>query len=125
LTAEERQFMEKHPRMGARILEPIGAYAEVIPIVLQHHENFDGSGYPDGLSGKTISLGARIFAVADRFEALTSDRPYRKALNLKRTIKYIKDRAGTEFDPQIVKAFLKVMAREEMAQEEKKQEGRK
>ncbi len=118
LTAEEKQLMEKHPSIGARILEPIGAYAEVIPIVLQHHESFDGSGYPDGLSGGDISLGARIFAVADRFEALTSDRPYRKALNLKRTIKYIKDRAGTEFDPKIVKAFLKVMA-----QEEKKQEG--
>ncbi|NIM89949.1 MAG: HD domain-containing protein [Candidatus Aminicenantes bacterium] len=118
LTAEERNFMDKHPSMGARILEPIDAYAEVIPIVLQHHESFDGTGYPDGLSGEDISLGARIFAVADRFEALTSDRPYRKALNLKRTIKYIKDRAGTEFDPKIVNAFLKVMA-----QEEKKQEG--
>ena len=120
LTAEERQFMQKHPSIGARILEPIGAYAEVIPIVLQHHESFDGSGYPDGLSGKAISLGARIFALADRFEALTSDRPYRKALNVKHTIKYIKERAGTEFDPKIVKAFLKVMA-----QEEKKQEGYK
>jgi len=118
LTAEERQFMQKHPSMGVRILEPIGAYAEVIPIVLQHHESFDGSGYPDGLSGKAISLGARIFALADRFEALTSDRPYRKALTLKRTIKYIEDRTGTEFDPKIVKAFLKVMT-----QEEKKQEG--
>jgi putative nucleotidyltransferase with HDIG domain len=118
LTVQERQLMQKHPSMGARILEPIGAYAEVLPIVLQHHESFDGSGYPDGLSGKAISLGARIFALADRFEALTSDRPYRKALTLKRTIKYIKDRAGTEFDPKIVKAFLKAMT-----QEEKKQEG--
>jgi putative nucleotidyltransferase with HDIG domain len=120
LTAEERELMEAHVTVGARILEPIGAYAEVIPIVLQHHESYDGSGYPKGLKGKGISLGARIFALADRFDALTSDRPYRKALNLKRTIKYIKDRAGTEFDPKAVKAFLKVMA-----QEEKKQEGRK
>jgi putative nucleotidyltransferase with HDIG domain len=113
LTAEERQFMQNHPSMGARILEPISAYAEVIPIVLQHHESFDGSGYPDGLSGRAISFGARILALADRFEALTSDRPYRKALNLKRTIEYIRDRAGSEFDPKIVKAFLKVMAQEE------------
>lgn len=120
LTAEERELMEAHVTVGARILEPIGAYAEIIPIVLQHHESYDGSGYPKGLSGKDISLGARIFALADRFDALTSDRPYRKALNLKRTIKYIKDRAGTEFDPKAVKAFLKVMA-----QEEKKQEGGK
>jgi len=120
LTSEEKEFMEKHVTVGARILEPIGAYAEVIPIVLQHHECYDGSGYPDGLKGKGISLGGRIFAVADRFEALTSDRPYRKALSLKHTIKYIQDRAGTEFDPKAVKAFLKVMA-----QEKKKQEARK
>jgi len=119
LTTEERQFMQTHASLGARILEPIGAYADVIPIVLQHHESYDGTGYPDGLSGKAISLGARIFALADRFEALTSDRPYRKALNLTRTVKYIKDRSGTEFDPKVVKAFSKVMA-----QEEKMQEGR-
>ena len=120
LTAEEKQLMEKHASVGARILEPIGAYAEVIPIVLQHHECYDGSGYPDGLRGKEISLGARIFALADRFEALTSDRPYRKALDLKRTITYIKDRDGTEFDPKVVKAFLKVID-----QNKKSREGRK
>ncbi|KPK78604.1 MAG: hypothetical protein AMJ89_01100, partial [candidate division Zixibacteria bacterium SM23_73] len=71
-------------------------------------------------SGKDISLGARIFALADRFEALTSDRPYRKALDLKRTIKYIKDREGTEFDPKVVKAFLKVIDQNKRSQEVRK-----
>jgi putative nucleotidyltransferase with HDIG domain len=113
LTDEERQIMNGHVTMGARILEPIAAYAKIIPIVLQHHECFDGSGYPDGLAGEAIDFGARIFALADRFEALTSERPYRKALHHKRAAQYIKKRAGTEFDPKVVKAFLEFMAEEE------------
>jgi putative nucleotidyltransferase with HDIG domain len=113
LTEEERQTMNRHATLGARILEPIAAYAKIIPIVLQHHECFDGSGYPDGLAGEAISLGARVFAVADRFEALTSERPYRKALHHKRAAQYIKKRAGTEFDPKVVRAFLEFMAEEE------------
>lgn len=113
LTDEERQMMNRHVTMGARILEPIAAYAKVIPIVLQHHECFDGKGYPDGLAGEAISLGARIFAVADRFEALTSERPYRKALHHKHAVQYIKKRAGTEFDPKVVQAFLESLAEEE------------
>jgi putative nucleotidyltransferase with HDIG domain len=113
LTDEERQMMNRHVTIGARILEPIAAYAKIIPIVLQHHECFDGNGYPDGLAGEAISLGARIFAVADRFEALTSERPYRKALHHKRAAQYIKKRAGIEFDPIVVQAFLEFMAEEE------------
>ena len=108
--------MNEHARLGATILSPIAAYADVIPIVLQHHEHFDGSGYPDGLAGEDISLGARILAVADRFEALTADRPYRKALDYKKAAEYIKEREGGEFDPKVVQAFLEVMEQAEGVQ---------
>ena len=120
LKAEEKQVMDNHVRLGARILEPIAAYAEVIPIVLQHHESFDGTGYPDGLKGETISLNARIFSAADRFEALTSDRPYRKALQRKQAIELIKKGKGRDFDPEVVEAFLKIMAEEEKKKEKKR-----
>jgi len=113
LTAEERQLMQKHVRLGARILEPITAFAEVIPIVLQHHERFDGRGYPEGLAGEAINFNARIFAVADYFEAITSKRPYRKALERQSAIKFIKQRAGSEFDPKVVQAFLEAIIQEE------------
>ncbi len=112
LTEKEKEMMDRHPLLGARILEPIAAYAEAIPVVLQHHERYDGKGYPNGLAGEAISLKARIFALADTFEALTSDRPYRKALHLRRAAQYIKKRAGTEFDPKVVHAFLEFMAGE-------------
>lgn len=111
LTPKELELMHKHPSMGARILEPIAAYSEVIPIVLQHHEFYNGSGYPNGLMGEAISQGARIFIVADTYDALISDRPYRKALDRKSAIKYIKEEAGTRFDPRVVEAFLDVMAK--------------
>jgi putative nucleotidyltransferase with HDIG domain len=113
LTPQEERIMREHVRFGARILEPIAAYAEVIPIVLQHHERFDGMGYPDGLAGEAISLGARIFAVADCFDALTADRPYRRSLGRKRAIEMIKQESGHQFDPKIVKTFLMVIAQEE------------
>jgi putative nucleotidyltransferase with HDIG domain len=112
LTDGERRLMQEHVRLGVRILEPITAYAEVIPIVFQHHEHFNGRGYPDGLAGGTISLGARIFAVADSFDALTSDRPYRQAMDHRYAIELIRQGAGSQFDPDIVQAFLEVMARQ-------------
>ncbi len=112
LTEQEASIMREHPRKGARILEPIPAYAEVIPIVLQHHEWFDGTGYPDGLAGEAISLGGRIFAVADVYDALTSDRPYRSGLDPERAIESIKQGAGRQFDPRVVEVFLEVMAEE-------------
>jgi len=112
LTVEESEVMRRHVRIGARILEPVAAYAHVIPIILQHHEWFDGSGYPDGLSGEAISLGGRIFAVADCFDALTSDRPYRGGLGRERAIEMIKEGAGGQFDPKVVQAFLSLMGQE-------------
>jgi putative nucleotidyltransferase with HDIG domain len=109
MTDEEFQLIREHPSKGARILEPIAAYAHIIPMVVQHHEKFNGKGYPDGIAGKEISLGGRILAVADVFDALISDRPYRKGMGLERTISIIKEDSGTHFDPKVVQAFLKIM----------------
>ncbi len=109
LNPEEKKDMQKHVILGARILEPIPAYSEILPIVRQHHENFDGTGYTEGLAGNDICLYARILALADRFEAMTSDRPYRKALSQKKALEFIKKQAGKEFDPKVVKAFLEVV----------------
>lgn len=112
LSEEELRLMREHVRIGARILEPIPGFADVIPIVLQHHEWFDGSGYPDGLTGEAISLHARIFAVADCYDALSSTRPYRPGLDLDRVIQFVKERAGSQFDPKVVEALLEVLAQE-------------
>ncbi len=89
-----------------RILEPISAYEDVLPIVSQHHEKFNGKGYPYGLSGEDISLGARILAVADVYDAVVSDRPYRDGWVEEKAIKMITGEAGSHFDPKVVKAFL-------------------
>ncbi len=112
LTKKEERLMREHVHLGVRILEPITAYAEVVPMVLHHHEYFNGEGYPDGLAGKAISLGGRIFAVADSFDALTSDRPYRRALKRAYAIETIKQGSGIQYDPDIVRVFLEVMAQE-------------
>jgi putative nucleotidyltransferase with HDIG domain len=109
LSPEERADIEKHIILGARILEPISAYSEILPIIEQHHENFDGTGYTAGLAGNEICLNARILALADRFEAMTSDRPYRKALSQKDAIEILKNQAGKGLDPEVVKAFLKIV----------------
>jgi putative nucleotidyltransferase with HDIG domain len=109
LNPEERRVMREHSRLGASILEPIAAYAEVIPIVRQHHECFDGTGYPEGLTGEAISLGARIFAVADVYDALGSDRPYRAGIPPAQVREYIRKESGRQFDPRVVEAFLRVM----------------
>ena len=112
LTEKERDFIREHVRWGARILEPIAAFADILPIVLQHHEHFDGSGYPEGLAGEAIHLNARIFAVADTFDALTSHRPYREAMSTEQAIEIITKRSGSQFDPKVVRAFLDIIAEE-------------
>jgi len=109
LTPEELKTMRDHVRLGAHILEPIPGFAEILPIVLQHHEWVDGSGYPEGLAGEAISLDARIFSVADCFDALASDRPYRAGLPREHVIGMIKEGSGRQFDPKAVQAFLNVM----------------
>jgi HD-GYP domain-containing protein (c-di-GMP phosphodiesterase class II)/HAMP domain-containing protein len=110
LTPEEFAVMKEHPRTGARILEPIPEYGHLIPIVLQHHEWFNGKGYPFGLAGEAIDLSARVLAVADVYDALTSKRPYREALSHERAISIIADHNGTQFDPQVVDAFFMMLA---------------
>ncbi len=110
--------MREHVQVGLRILEPIPGLSESLPIVAQHHEWFDGSGYPKGLSGMQISLYARIFAVADCYDAVTSDRPYRKGLPAEDAIDMVRKRAGTQFDPAVVATFLRVCAEDRMAEHE-------
>jgi len=118
LTAEEFRIMREHVATGARILEPIPGFAELIPIVLHHHERFDGSGYPDGLAGEAIHLNARIFAVADVYDAMISDRPYRKAWPPNHVVGLVCEKAGTHFDPRVVQAFLEVVTRQNVIGQE-------
>jgi len=102
LTHEEFEKMKIHPIVGADILERVSFPYPVAPIVRAHHEKWDGTGYPDGLKGEEIPIGARILSVADCLDALASDRPYRKALTLEEAVKHLVERAGTSFDPKVV-----------------------
>ncbi|MFA4981280.1 MAG: diguanylate cyclase [Candidatus Omnitrophota bacterium] len=109
LTKKEYEEIKRHPQIGVDIIRPIQFLHDVIPLILRHHERWDGKGYPDGLKGEEISVGGRIIAVADVYQALISDRPYRKAFSEKEAIKIIRKGAGTQFDPVVVGAFLKVI----------------
>jgi len=111
LTEEEYAVIKKHPSKGAMILEPISNLQKVIPIVSQHHERFDGKGYPNGLSGESISLHARILAVADVVDALVSDRPYRPGWSREKVLGYARENAGQQFDPKVVDAFFRIETR--------------
>jgi HD-GYP domain-containing protein (c-di-GMP phosphodiesterase class II) len=112
LTDQELALIRTHPAAGAKILEPIRAYSKIIPMVAQHHEHFNGKGYPLGIAGNAISLGARILAVADVYDALLSDRPYRRGWPKSRVLAYMTEQAGAQFDPVVVEAFLSLMAEE-------------
>ncbi len=106
LTPEEYEIIKSHPAMGKRILEPISFLRDVVPIVYHHHERYDGKGYPEGLAGEEIPLASRIMAVADTYDAMTSDRAYRKGLSEELAVAELKRCAGTQFDPECVEAFL-------------------
>ncbi len=106
LTEEEWEEMKKHPYIGYRILEDIEFLKGAVQIVYAHHERFDGRGYPRGLKGKEIPVGARLFAVADTLDAMTSDRPYRKAMPFETAREEIIRCSGTQFDPDVVEIFL-------------------
>ncbi len=110
LTEEEWRVFKSHPSKGRTILEPIRFLKEIIPIVYHHHERYDGKGYPEGKKGDEIPISARILAVADSFDAMTSTRAYREALSKEAAVKELKVNAGTQFDPGVVEAFLKVLA---------------
>lgn len=109
LNAQEWEIMRTHPEIGARIVEQVPFLSETLEIIRFHQERWDGSGYPLGLSGRDIPLLARIFAVADAFDALISDRPYRQGITETHAIEYIRSQSGILFDPQVVAAFEKLL----------------
>jgi putative nucleotidyltransferase with HDIG domain len=110
LTAEEWTIMRRHPQIAAEILQPISYLAPALPIPRFHHEKWDGSGYPDGLAGEAIPLAARLFAFADVYDALTSDRPYRCAWPQTDALEHIRKNSGIHFDPKIAPVFIQMMA---------------
>jgi HD-GYP domain-containing protein (c-di-GMP phosphodiesterase class II) len=110
LTREQMQRIRSHVTVGASMLKALGEMNPIVPLILHHHESWDGTGYPDGLKGEEIPLMSRILAVADAYDAMTSDRPYRRALSVTDTIDEIKRCSGVSFDPRVVEAFLEVLA---------------
>ncbi len=110
LDKAEWDEMKRHPEMGFRMLQHIRFLEPALDIVMSHQERYDGTGYPRGLKGEEIPLGARIFAVVDTFDAMTSDRPYRKALAIEDACREIRDWSGRQFDPDVAEAFLSVPA---------------
>lgn len=109
LTDEEFDLIKKHPHWGAEMIKTVEALQPVIPLLKHHHERYDGKGYPTGLKGSKIPLHARIMAVADSFDAMTSNRPYGTRKNVKEAVDELKSCAGTQFDPDIVKVFAEMM----------------
>jgi len=109
LTEEEFKIIKTHPEISARILAPVEFKSTVIPAVLHHHEHYNGRGYPDNLKGEQIPFEARIMAVADSYDAMTTNRPYRPPRDISWARQELARCAGSQFDPQIVKAFLKVL----------------
>lgn len=111
LAPEEFDHIKTHPLLAETILQPIKPLRSLIPIVKHEHEAFDGTGYPDGLRGEAIPLEARIIAIADAYDALTSDRPYRKALSTEEAFAILKQGTGTQWDPKLVWAFTRLYNR--------------
>jgi len=112
LTEDEALKMRRHPGIGARILGFVEEMRDVIPGVLHHHEWFDGSGYPEGLKGEDIPLQARIIAIADAYDALTTERPYRKAMEGVEALEVMAGEGGTHFDPSLVEIFQRILTEE-------------
>lgn len=111
LNEDEYEVVKKHPLIGARIVESVDYLAGAVPVIRHHHECWDGSGYPDRLRGEAIPFGARIVAVPDFYDAITSDRPYRPAYSHERALAMIRERIGTAFDPEIARLFLSIQER--------------
>ncbi len=111
LDQDETELMRRHPVYGAAILEPSAALRPLVPLVLAHHENYDGTGYPRGLKGDAIPVGARIIIVADAYEAMTADRVYRKAIGHERAMAQLEKHKGAQFDPKVVRALDALLKR--------------
>jgi len=110
LTEDEMKKVQTHTMVGAAILESVKFPWPVVPIIRSHHEWFDGSGYPDKIAGDQIPLGARVLAVADVYDALLSHRPYRPAMTVQEAVKFMQDRSGTQFDPEILEVCFRVLS---------------
>jgi putative two-component system response regulator len=108
LSSEEWRVMRNHPIVGHRILSPLRLGSRTRPAVRGHHEHFDGGGYPDGLAGQAIPIEARIVAVVDSFDAMTSDRPYKRAMSWKAAIEELRAESGRQFDPEVVQCFIEL-----------------
>lgn len=113
LTEEEFELVRRHPGRGAEIVAPIKQMKDIAPIIRHHHERYDGKGYPDGLKSEDIPVGARILFAADSFDAMTADRPYRPAPGKEFALSELKGCSGTQFDPDVAGAFLRVLERQE------------
>jgi HD-GYP domain-containing protein (c-di-GMP phosphodiesterase class II) len=109
LSGQEWEVMRRHPLVGAQIVAPIAFLGDAVDLIRHHHERFDGSGYPDRLRGGDIPLSARIFSVADSFDAMTSDRPYRGSIGVERALAEIRTGSGSQFDPEIVRVFVQMI----------------
>jgi ribonuclease P protein subunit RPR2 len=109
LSVQEWEVMRRHPVVGAQIVSPITFLREAVDLIRHHHERFDGTGYPDSLRGEAIPLPARIFAVCDSFDAMTSDRPYRGSIGVHRALEEVEAGAGTQFDPEVVRVFVRMI----------------
>ena len=109
LSEEDNRAIKTHPELGATIIRNIPHLAPCVNSILHHHERWDGGGYPAGLKGEEISIEARILAIADTFEAMTSARPYRPALPLEEIIKELRKGAGLQFDPKLVEVFIGII----------------
>lgn len=111
LTTQEYNIIKRHPVKGAQILRPLQILKPAIPIIMHHHEKYNGTGYPSRLKKNQIPQGARVMAVADAFEAMVYGRPYRERMDIPSAIKEIKKKSGKQFDPKVVEAFLKAIKR--------------
>ena len=116
LIEKEYDEIKKHPLVGENIIKPIELLQPIRPLIRHHHEWYNGKGYPDGLSGENIPLGARILAVADAYDAMKSDRPYRKALDEETAIQELKRGIGIQFEPKIVETFLEILKNKKLSQ---------
>jgi HD-GYP domain-containing protein (c-di-GMP phosphodiesterase class II) len=116
LTDEEYAFMKRHPEFGASIIQPIAQLQKLIPYILHHHERYDGKGYPSGLKGEGIPLMARIICIADSFDAITTDRPYRKKRSTKMAFEELERCSGTQFDPKLVPIFIEEFQNQKISQ---------
>jgi HD-GYP domain-containing protein (c-di-GMP phosphodiesterase class II) len=111
LTSKEFETMKKHPQLSTDLIRPLYFLRGTVPLILYHHERWDGKGYPHRIKGREIPVGARIIAIVDAYRSLTANRPYRKAYSKSNAMRILRRESGTKFDPQVTAAFLKLLSR--------------